>query len=131
MTHDQAPPSCDATFGRHLLRRLRDLNLQEERVGVNTDTIIRFQGCVSKDAPVENGVLYSLSDGRERHLLELSWQGAGLEIRLDGQARTTEFVSANQDQVQARELRTRLGAKPDAQDLRRLLRRVVRYAWAA
>ena len=127
---DPARPST--SFGRSLLRRLRDLNLQSERVGVAAGRTLRIAGCLSKDAPVESGVRYELTEAGQGHVLELRWEDDHLQVALDGQARQAAAFGTTADGwVEAPALRARLTSSPDASDLTRFMRRVVRFACAA
>lgn len=128
VTSASAPAS---PFGRTLLRRLRDLNLQAERVGVDAGRVLRIAGCCSKDAPVESGVRYTLTERDRELVLELRWEDDHLEVRLDGASRQAAFGTAEDGRLEAQDLRARISTSPDAADLTRLMRRVVRFACAA
>ena len=66
---------------RALLRKLRDLNLTSGPVAVGRRACVEIAGCLSLDAPVEQGVRYrvQLDDGSSG-LLEIAWSGAALSV---------------------------------------------------
>lgn len=128
ITGASAPAS---PFGRTLLRSLRDLNLQAERVGVDAGRVLRIDGCCSKDAPVESGVRYTLTERGRELVLELRWEDDHLEVSLDGESRQAVFGTAEDGRLEAQDLRARISTSPSAADLTRLMRRVVRFACAA
>ena len=88
-----------APQARELLRRLRDRNLSDCPVAIGGGTSLTLDGCISLDAPVEQGVRYQVRhmDGSlgtfhvacdETHI-ELASDGRSLsaEIALDGAGR--------------------------------------------
>ena len=71
--------------GRTLLRKLRDLDLRVRGLSVDAARRVRLEGCLSPDAPIEDGLTYRLrlQDGSTAHL-DLAWREGALELGLAG-----------------------------------------------
>jgi len=126
---------------RALLRKLRDLNLSSGPVAVGRRACVELAGCLSLDAPVEQGVRYRVQQGDGTTcLLELAWSGSALSLAagelgqvlpLDRQPpRKRLEVSVTCDR-RGRACAPKLGARvdPESSDTRELehfLRRVVK-----
>jgi len=130
-------PALTSALARSVLRKLRDVDLRTSGLRVDAGPAIRLEGCLTPDAPVEEGLSYRLvlGDGSDARL-DLAWRGGALEVRLDAdghaRVRRIELVQAEDGRATAPGIRARM--HPDANDRReveRFLRRVVRAAFAA
>ena len=117
---------------RTLLRRLRDLNLVTGRLALGGDRSAALEGCLSLDAPVEQGVRYALIEGGKRAVLELVWRSERLEIAIGGPGATPRRLALEasldrQGRACVPSLRARVGPESrDRRELEHFLRRVVR-----
>jgi hypothetical protein len=128
---DFSPHDVAADQVRTLLRKLRDLNLSSETVAITGAWRVTIGGCLSLDAPAENGVRYRLElpDGA-RAVLELGSHASGLALTVDGRPRRWIAVRLSRDRqgrVCARELAARVSPEScDPRALARFLKRAVR-----
>lgn len=117
---------------RTLLRRLRDLNLVSGPLALDGARSAELAGCLSLDAPVEQGVRYALVEQGTRSVLELAWRAERFEIAIAGPgARPRRLALEASLDPQGRAcvpfLRARVGPESrDRRELEHFLRRVVR-----
>ena len=122
---------------RLLLRKLRDVNLGAQRVAIRPGLSVAFAGCLTLDAPVEQGVRYRLhsADG-EHQTLTLEAHGMNLEIRLRTAAGERVLVAPLTLDAMGRTASPTIAARMDVdggtrRDCEHFLRRVVRGVFAA
>ena len=122
---------------RLLLRKLRDVNLGAQRVAIRSGLSVAFAGCLTLDAPVEQGVRYRLrsADG-ESQTLTLEARGVDLEIRLRTADGERTLVAPLTMDAQGRTSSPTIAARMDVdegtrRDCEHFLRRVVRGVFAA
>ncbi len=85
-----APDSLLAPAGRMrlVLRKLRDVDLREERVALDGDRSVLVSGCLSRDLPAERLLRYRLvSDSGEPQSLEMALTSQGLHLERRGAQR--------------------------------------------
>jgi len=71
----QDPLQLREQAARRLLRRLRDLNLGDGTIRLQSGQEVRITGCASLDHPVERGVRYRLSfSNGDTELVEILWR---------------------------------------------------------
>jgi hypothetical protein len=132
---DRDEPLLSPEKARTLLRRLRDLNLSTGPIAIGRGRTAIIGGCLSLDAPAENGVRYRvcLDDGSES-VLELFWDEHDLALSLLDQAPALAKRSLavalscdRQGRACARALAARvLPESRDRLELEHFLRRVLR-----
>lgn len=133
-----APPQpVSERAARTVLRKLRDLDLRTRHLLVQSGRV-GLEGCMSPDAPVEEGLAYRLrlADGSSARL-DLSWRGGALELGLegagarDGQQRV-ELVTDELGRALAPSIRARMHPEAcDRREVEHFLRRLVRAAFRA
>lgn len=129
--------ACDA---RTLLGKLRDLNLRDERLEVTRGHTVDVAGCLSLDAPSNDGLRYLLREknGAER-VLEITWQSGALEIVLDPGSgngavppRRVPLLADLEGRAAAPEIRARVDPRStNPREVEHFLRRLVRAAFAS
>ncbi len=122
---------------RRLLRKLRDVNLGAHRVAIRNGLTISFAGCLTLDAPVEQGVRYQLrSANGERQTLTLEAHGADIEVCLRSAESERRLLVPLSLDNQGRASSAAIAARLDVDECGRracehFLRRVVRGVYAA
>lgn len=82
----QDPLQLREHAARRLLRRLRDLNLGDGSVALESGDKVRITGCSSLDHPVEGGVRYRLNFSTgQKEVFELQWSDGRLQSHLISQ----------------------------------------------
>ena len=130
-----APRSLPAERARTLLRKLRDLDLRARRVEVHGGLLVRIDGCLSADVPVEDAVRYRLAvlGGGER-VLGIRWREGELELELSGEGgprlRRIELLLDDAGRAAAPAIGARMD--PDSasrREVEHFLRRLLRSAF--
>ena len=122
--------------GRTLLRKLRDLDLRVRGLSVDAARRVRLEGCLSPDAPIEDGLTYRLrlQDGSTAHL-DLAWREGALELGLAGAGtaapQRVELIRDDHGRATAPSIRARIHPEDcDRREAEHFLRRLVRAAFA-
>lgn len=121
---------------RLVLRKLRDVDLREERVALDGDRSVLVGGCLSRDLPAERLLRYRLvSDSGEPQSLEMALTSEGLHLERRGAQRQLLHESdlhlegdATGDLLSP-ELRCRIDPEEaGSREVEHFLRRLVRLA---
>ena len=91
----QDPLQLREQAARRLLRRLRDLNLGDGCIRLQSGQEVRITGCASLDHPVERGVRYRLSfSNGDTELVEIVWRDGRICTQLCGAGHAPERESS-------------------------------------
>ena len=137
-TSSGAPSNDLAPAGRMrlVLRKLRDVNLREERVALDGDRSVLVGGCLSLDLPAERLLRYRIvSDSGEPQSLEMALTSRGLHLERRGAQRQLLHESEIHLEGEAAgdllspELRCRIDPEEaGSREVEHFLRRLVRLA---
>jgi len=87
---------------RHLLRKLRDLNLRASLRGTPGGSELRIEGCLSVDRPVEDSVRYLVRVDGQPLELDIQLRDGSIELAFEGETLSTRHPLARGDEGRIR-----------------------------
>jgi hypothetical protein len=117
-----------ASQARELLRRLRDLNLADCPVAIHPNSHVTLDGCLSLDAPVEQGVRYRVRhDDGSLGTFTIECNQTHIDLTSEGRSLSTAIMLDGAGRACAPELGARVTPScTEPRTIEHFLRRAVR-----